>query len=172
VIAAHLLSALGIPWRLEASYWKEHAWIVARVGGVDYDLLDLRRNAPETNRLSYKLFGRMFVRSSVRPPAFAWRRAWALQTHRDVAKGHALGLLTVDSTSGRQRERYAMDWSQRSPSGQLSPADDRALDITVAGFPYGEPLHVGSVANVGPAPKQAQAPALSVATGSSNSAAP
>lgn len=172
VFAAHLLSALGIPWRLEASYWKEHAWIVARVGGVNYDLLDLRRNAPETNRLSYKLFGHMFVRSSVRPPPFAWRRAWALQTHRDVAKGHALGLLTVDSTSARQRERYAMDWSRKSSSGRLSPADDRALDTTVAGFPYGEPLHVGAVANVGPAPKQAQTAALSVATGSPNSATP
>src|SRR5688500_2951890 len=99
VFAAHLLSALGIPWRLEASYWKEHAWIVARVGGVDYDLLDLRRNAPETNRLSYKLFGHMFVRSSQRPPAFSWRRAWAQRTGRDLQSGLALGLLTVDSTS-------------------------------------------------------------------------
>src|SRR5688572_23290074 len=42
VFAAHLLAALGIPWRFEASFWKEHAWIVARVNGVDYDLLDLR----------------------------------------------------------------------------------------------------------------------------------
>ena len=172
VFAAHLLSALGIPWRLEASYWKEHAWIVARVGGVDYDLLDLRRNAPETNRLSYKLLGHMFVRASVRPPPFAWRRAWAQRTGRDLANGLALGLLTVDSTLQRQRERYATDWSQRSPSGHLSPIDDRALSVTVAGFPYGEPLHVAAIAKFGPAPKQTQVPALGVATGSPNSATP
>lgn len=172
VFAAHLLSALGIPWRLEASYWKEHAWIVARVGGVNYDLLDLRGNAPETNRLSYKLFGHFFVRASVRPPPFAWRRAWAMRTHRDLAQGLALGLLTVDSTSGRQHERYATDWSQKSPSGHLSPPDDRALDVTIAGFPYGEPLHVASMAKATPVPKQAQTTALSVATGSPNSAAP
>jgi hypothetical protein len=172
VFAAHLLSALGIPWRLEASYWKEHAWIVARVGGVNYDLLDLRRNAPETNRLSYKLLGHLFVRSSVRPPAFAWRRAWAMRTHRDLAHGLALGLLTVDSTPRLQRERYATDWSQKSPSGHLSPPDDRALDATIAGFPYGEPLHWASVAKAPAVPKQTQIPALAVATGSPNSAAP
>jgi hypothetical protein len=169
VFAAHLLAALGIPWRLEASYWKEHAWIVARVGAVEYDLLDLRRNAPETNRLSYKLFGHMFVRASVRPPPFAWRRAWATRTQRDFKTGLALGLLTVDSGPTRQRERYATDWTQRSPSGQLSPVDDRALSMTVAGFPYGEPLHIPAIAKVAPAPKQSQGPALGVATGSANS---
>ena len=172
VFAAHLLSSLGIPWRLEASYWKEHAWIVARVNGVDYDLLDLRRNAPETNRLSYKLFGHMFVRGSVRPPQFAWRRAWAQRTGRDLAKGLALGLLTVDSSASRQRERYATDWSQRAPNARLSPVDDRALAISVAGFPYGEPLHVAAIAKVAPAPKPAHTPALGVATGSPNSSAP
>jgi len=172
VFAAHLLAALGIPWRLEASYWKEHAWIVARVGGVDYDLLDLRRNAPETNRLSYKLIGHLFVHSSVRPPPFAWRRAWAQNTHRDLAQGLALGLLTVDSSKDHQRERYATDWSQRSPSGHLSPVDDRALSVTVAGFPYGEPLHVAAIAKLAPATKPVQTPALSVATGSPNSATP
>ena len=172
VFAAHLLAALGIPWRLEASYWKEHAWIVARVNGVDYDLLDLRRNAPETNRISYKLFGHMFVRDSVRPPAFSWRRAWARNTGRDLASGLALGLLTVDSNASRQRERYAMDWSQRSPSGQLSPVDDRALSVNIAGFPYGEPLHNTAIASVRPVPKDPQAPALGVATGSPNSTTP
>lgn len=172
VFAAHLLSALRIPWRLEASYWKEHAWIVARVGGVDYDLLDLRRNAPETKRLSYKLFGHMFVRGSIRPPLFAWRRAWSQRTNRHLATGLTLGLLTVDSNSQRQRERYATDWAARSPSGSLSPVDDRALSVTVAGFPYGEPLHVAAVASIPPAPKQAHAPALGVATGSANSSAP
>jgi hypothetical protein len=172
VFAAHLLSALSIPWRLEASYWKEHAWIVARVNGVDYDLLDLRRNAPETNRLSYKVFGHMFVRDSVRPPAFAWRRAWAQRTGRDLSTGLVLGLLTLDSNANRQRERYATDWSRKSPSDRLSPVDDRALGATVAGFPYGEPLHVGALASASPAPKQAQTPALGVATGSANSQTP
>lgn len=172
VFAAHLLSSLGIPWRLEASYWKEHAWIVARVGGVDYDLLDLRGNAPETNRLSYKLFGRFFVRESVRPPPFAWRRAWAQRTDRNLDTGLALGLLTVDSTLEQQRERYATDWAAKSPSGTLSPVDDRALSATVAGFPYGEPLHVGALVSAPPAAKPAQTPALGVATGSPNSVSP
>jgi len=62
--AAHLLAALGIPFRLEASYWKEHEGVIARVGDVDCDQLDLRRNAPETRRLSYKLIGHLFVRAS------------------------------------------------------------------------------------------------------------
>jgi hypothetical protein len=170
VFAAHLLAALGIEWRLEASYWKEHAWVIAKVGGVEYDLLDLRRNAPETNRLSYKLFGHLFVRASVRPPVFAWRRAWAQRTDRDLATGLALGLLSVDSTAQRERERYATDWTIKSPGGHLSPVDDRALTVTVAGFPYGESLHVAAVANISPPTKQTQFPALGVPTGSRNSA--
>jgi hypothetical protein len=172
VFAAHLLATLGIPWRLEASYWKEHAWIVARVNGKEYDLLDLRRNAPETNRLSYKLMGHMFVRPSVRPPAFAWRRAWAQRTGRALETGLALGVLTVDSDSSHQRERYAMDWTQKSPSGDLSPPDDRALSATIAGFPYGEPLHLQAMAKVGPAPRQSPTTSLGVSTGSANSATP
>jgi hypothetical protein len=169
IFAAHLLAALGIEWHLEASYWKEHAWVTARVRGVDYDLLDLRRNAPETSRISYKLFGHMFVRPSVRPPAFAWRRAWAQRTGRDLQQGLALGLLSVDSTAERERERYATDWTIKSPTGRLSPVDDRALSVTVAGFPYGEPLHVAAIANITPPPKQIQFPALAVPTGSRNS---
>jgi hypothetical protein len=172
VFAAHLLANLGIPWRLEASYWKEHAWVIARVDDKDYDLLDLRRNAPETNRLSYKLLGHLFVRASVRPPTFAWRRAWAQRTGRDFESGIALGLLTVDSTRESQRERYATDWSAKSPGDRLSPVDDRALSVTIAGFPYGEPLHLPGVATIKPTPRQAQAAALGVATGSGNSATP
>lgn len=164
VFAAHLLANLGIPWRLEASYWKEHAWVVARVNGVDYDLLDLRRNAPEINRASYKLFGRFFVRASVMPPPFAWRRAWAQRTHRDLATGQALGLLTVDSTAVLERERYATDWTTRSPGGKLSPLEDRAPAALVAGFPFGEPRQIAAVARVSPAPKQPQTPSLGVAT--------
>lgn len=170
VFAAHVLAALGIEWRLEASYWKEHAWIVARVGGVDYDLLDLRKNATETNRLSYKLFGHMFVRASVRPPAFAWRRAWAQHTQRDLHSGRTLGLLSVDSTLVAQHERFGTDWSAKSPGGRLSPLDDRALTVKVAGFPFGEPLHVAAIATIRPASKPAQSPALGVSTGSANSA--
>jgi hypothetical protein len=171
VFAAHLLAALGIPWRLEASYWKEHAWVIARVGGVEYDLLDLRRNAPETNRASYKLVGHLFVRPAVRPPPFAWRRAWALRTNRDLSKGLALGLLSIDSTSQSQHERYATDWTIKSPGGHLSPVDDRALSVTIAGFPYGEPLHVAAIANVSTPPtKQPQFAPLGVATASRHSA--
>jgi hypothetical protein len=168
VFAAHLLANLGIEWRLEASYWKEHAWIVARVNGVDYDLLDLRRNAPETNRLSYKLIGHMFVRASVRPPTFAWRRAWAQRTQRDFATGLALGVLTVDSTPQNQNERFATDWTTKSPDGKLSPVDDRALAVTVAGFPYGEPLHVAAIASVGRPSKQAQNPGVTTASANSS----
>lgn len=166
VFAAHLLSALGITWRLEASYWKEHAWITAKVGGREYDLLDLRKNAPETNRISYKLFGRHFVRPSNPPPTFAWRRAWAQRTHRDLNVGLALGLLAVDSTPTSMKERYATDWTRRAPNTQLSPVDDRALSVTVAGFPYGEPLHIAAVAGVSRAEKAA---AAAVATAGSTS---
>ena len=168
VFAAHLLASLGIPWRLEASYWKEHAWVVARVNGVDYDLLDLRKNASETDRLSYKLFGHFFVRPSVRPPEFAWRSAWAQKTHRDLRLGMTLGLLALDSTATDQHERSSTNWAVKSPEGRLSPVDDRALTITVAGFPYGEPLHVAAVADVPPAPKQSASPAMAGATRSAD----
>lgn len=170
VFAAHLLAALEIPWRLEASYWKQHAWIVARIGGVDYDLLDLHRHAPETQRPSYKLLGHMFVRPSRLPPPFAWRRAWAQRTGRDLESGRTLGVLTVDSTPGRQVERHATDWMERSPSGRLSPVDDRAGSATVAGFPYGEPLQPATVVNMPPARRQP--PVLGVATGSPHSHTP
>jgi hypothetical protein len=172
VFAAHLLASLGIKWRLEASYWKEHAWIVATVRGVDYDLLDLRVNAPERNRLSYKVLGHFFVRASLRPPAFAWRRAWSQRTHRDFATGMTLGLLAIDSTKEHQFERFATDWTSRSPSERLSPVDDRALSATIAGFPYGEPLHVSAVPSLARAPKPSPVPALGVATGSANSTTP
>jgi hypothetical protein len=167
VFAAHLLAALGIPWRLEASYWKEHAWVIARVNGVEYDLLDLRKNAAETDRLSYKLFGHFFVHASVRPPAFAWRDAWANRTHHDLKTGQLLGLLTVDSTQNAEHQRYATDWTVKSPGGRLSPVEDRSLMATVAGFPYGEPLHVAAIAQVA-TPRNPAAP-RGVATASNNS---
>lgn len=171
VFAAHLLSALGISWRLEASYWKEHAWIVARVNGADYDLLDLRRNAPETARLSYRVLGRHFVRSSVRPPPFAWRRAWAQNTRRDLTIGLRLGVLTPDSTATAKRERYATDWTAKAP-GKAQPLDDRAPLSRVAGFPLGEALRVDAIADVAPASKPVSAAsALGVSTGSGSSVA-
>ena len=168
VFAAHLLAALGISWRFEASYWKEHAWIVAIVRGKEYDLLDLRNGAPETNRLSYKVFGHMFVRPSVRPPAFSWRRAWAQRTGRNFQIGMTLGLLTIDSKPDAQRERFATDWTSRVPHGRLSPVDDRALTAKIAGFPYGEPLHTGVVAGqqVLETPSTSPAAALGVTTSS------
>jgi hypothetical protein len=173
VFAAHLLASLGIEWRLQASYWKEHAWVIARVNGVDYDLLDLRKNAPETARVSYKLFGHLFVRPSHPPPSFAWRHAWAERTGRNLKTGLELGLLTVDSTPGAMVERYAMDWTRKCPTGELSPVDDRALTTTVAGFPYGEPLHVAAIAGVSAEAKAAASSAAkrTVPIASSNSSA-
>lgn len=178
VFAAHLLAALGISWRLEASYWKEHAWIVARVGGVDYDLLDLRSGAPETDRLSYKVLGRHFVRASKRPPAFAWRRAWAQRTNRNFEVGMTLGLLAIDSTPARQYERFATDWTTRAPNSVGSPVEDRFATVAIAGFPYGEQLNPGvmvaqaSTPVAKPARVSAAAGAadLGVATGSRSSA--
>lgn len=152
VFAAHLLANLGIAWRLEASFWKEHAWIVARVNGVDYDLLDLRRNAPETARLTYRLLGRHFVRPTQRPPAFGWRKAWADRTERNFKIGMTLGLLTLDSTPAQQHARYATDWTQRAPRDKASPYDARVLTAKVAGFPYGEALEVGAIAGNLPKP--------------------
>jgi hypothetical protein len=146
VFAAHLLAALGISWRLEASYWKEHAWVITRINGVDYDLLDLRLNAPETDRVSYKLFGRFFVKPSRRPPAFAWRRAWAERTRRDLQVGLNLGMLAIDSTPGHLHQRFSTDWTEKAPDAKTTPADDRLTGATSAGFPYGEPLQVEAIA--------------------------
>jgi hypothetical protein len=168
VFAAHLLASLGIEWRLEASFWKEHAWVVAKVNGVEYDLLDLRRNAPETDRVSFRLVGKHFVRASVRPPAFAWRRAWAQRTGRDVSIGVRLGAPLPDSTPANKRERYAMDWTTKAP-GKTIPFDDRAPLATVAGFPYGEPLLVAAIAQAAPLAPAKTGPALGVSTGSGSS---
>lgn len=169
VFAAHLLAALGIEWRLEASFWKEHAWVIARIGGVEYDLLDLRKNAPETSRFSYRLVGRHFVHPPHYPPAFAWRRAWAERSGRDLQIGLQLGMLTLDSTVDHLRQRNATDWTTRAP-GKLSPVDDRARTASVAGFPYGEALQVGAVARSTPAPKGGGSAPLGGFIGSGSSA--
>src|SRR4051812_43341115 len=80
VFAAHLLAGLGIPWRLEASSWKHHAWVTARVDGATYDLLDFRATEPERNRIGFRLIGRWFTHVSRTPPAFDWRRSWLDRT--------------------------------------------------------------------------------------------
>jgi hypothetical protein len=171
IFAAHLLAALGIEWRLEASFWKQHAWIVAKVNGASYDLLDLRTNAPETDNLSYKLVGRHFVRASHRPPTFSWRKAWAERTNRDLQIGLALGLLNVESTTERMQQRYATDWTRKSPGEAGSPADERTLASAIAGFPYGEPRFVGALASAEvPAEEVASGLSLGVSTGSASSA--
>lgn len=168
VFAAHLLAALGIPWRLEASYWKEHAWVVATVRGEDYDLLDLRANAPETDRVSYKLFGHFFVRASHRPPPFAWRRAWVERTGRDLTVGLKLGLLALDSSPGNLHQRYATDWTRTFPDVRTPVIDYRVVTAAVAGFPYGEPLQIGALAGGPPRPATGGL-TLGVATGSPSS---
>jgi hypothetical protein len=145
VFAAHLLAALGIPWRLEASYWKHHAWVIARVGGIDYDLLDYHPGAAAPASLSYRLVGHWFVRASHQPPSFDWRRSWAEHTHHDLLTGLRLGLLALDSAPGHLHERFATDWVQQSPGDHHSPVDPRALTAAWAGFPYGEMLGAGSL---------------------------
>jgi hypothetical protein len=148
VFAAHLLASLGIPWRFEASYWKEHAWVTARVNGIEYDLLDLRKNARETDRIGYKLIGHWFVRPSHPPPAFAWRDVWATRTHHDLKIGLALGILTLDSNQYAMHTRHATDWTVISPDSSIPPLDTaRTMMAGVAGFPYGEALHVAALAS-------------------------
>ncbi len=145
VFAAHLLAALGVPWRLEASFWKRHAWVVGRVGGVDYDLIDFRPGAAEPTRISYRLIGHWFVRASQQPPAFDWRRRWAESTQRDLVIGLRLGLLALDSTPGHFHQRHSTDWTEEVSDGQRSPAAPRMLTATQAGFPFGERLRTGGL---------------------------
>ncbi len=153
VFAAHLLAALGIEWRFEASYWKEHAWIVARVNGKDYDLLDLRRNSRETDRIGYKLIGHWFVRNSRPPPPFDWREAWGTRTRCSLQIGLTLGMLALDSTEYSLHPRHATDWTVRAPDSSFAPPDDpKTLLAGVAAFPYGEPLRVAAYASALPTP--------------------
>lgn len=152
VFAAHLLAALGIPWRLEASYWQEHAWIVATVGGVEYDLLQLRDEPASRRRASYRWVGRHFVHPPHTPPYFHWRHAWRERTTANVELGQRLGLLELDSTAGHLRERHSSDWTKLHPAGRLSPFDPRTLNATIAGFPLGESLRPMTVAYAAPLP--------------------
>lgn len=171
VFAAHLLAALGIPWRLEASYWKGHAWVVARVNGRDYDLLDLRDNAPETRNLGYKLVGHFFVHPTRTPPMFDWREAWAARTHHNLKIGITLGMLTLDSTKYAMHTRHAKDWTVIAPDARFSPPDDaHVLLAGVAGFPYGEHLSVAALASNAPKPKAMPESAAAAVIGGATSA--
>lgn len=154
VFAAHLLASLGISWRLEASFWKCHAWVVAEVGGVEYDLLDLRGKTPETSRTSYRLIGRWVTRASNPPPYFDWRTAWAQRTNHNLELGMRLGMLQLTSTAAHPQQRYSTDWTRLSPGERSSPFDGRLATATQAGFPLGEALKPGlALARAHPAPE-------------------
>jgi hypothetical protein len=168
VFAAHVLASLGIPWHFEASYWKEHAWVVATVNGTNYDLLDLRKNAPETDRLGYKLIGHLFVHASRPPPPFNWREVWATHTHSNLRIGLTLGMLSLDSTQYAMHSRHATDWTLIAPDSTIPPLDDaRTLMTGIAAFPYGESLHVAALANATATPpaNASKGTALSAPTG-------
>lgn len=139
VFAAHLLSSLGIKWRFEASRVKAHAWIVATVGGKEYDLLDYQPEGAPVNSAAYKMWA-WTLRDPVHPPLFEWRREWAKRTQFDVGVGVQLGLLFPDSTRDNLRERRSTDWAKLAPGAPTTPADERALALSVAGFPLGEAL--------------------------------
>ncbi len=145
ILAAHLLASLAIPWQLQASYWKRHAWITATVEGVEYDLLDLRRDAPERRVWSYKLVGRWLTRASRTPPYFNWRRAWIDRAQADLQIGLRLGAVELNSIKGQVRERFAVDWTRLHPGGRASPFDPRMTTAPYAVFPYGESLRVGEI---------------------------
>jgi hypothetical protein len=149
VFAAHLLASLGIPWRLQASYWRKHAWVIAHVGGVDYDLL--ASGAPESAQsgLSFRLVGRHFVNATHTPPLFRWRQAWSDRTHNDLETGKRLGLLELDSNASRARLRSSTDWTKVHPQGILSPMDPRTLTATIAAFPLGDTLRPDSLVQNG-----------------------
>jgi hypothetical protein len=115
VFAAHLLAALDLPWRLEASFMKGHAWVSTWVDGQRYDLLDLRESDPELRSLSYRVVGRHVLRRSNPPPEFNWRRAWRERTAGDIAVGLRLGLVELRVSEERYQMRYAVDWTLLRP---------------------------------------------------------
>jgi hypothetical protein len=119
---------------------------VARVGGVDYDLLELRGATSLQKTVSYRLVGRHFVRSTQPAPYFGWRRAWQERTGKNVEIGKCLGLLEMNSTDRRIRERIATDWTKTHPEGDVSPFDERMISATFAAFPYHAPLRPNSFA--------------------------
>lgn len=139
VFAAHLLASLGLPWRFEASRVKGHAWVIATVDGRDYDLLDYQPEGEPVHTAAYKLWS-WTLREPVHPPRFEWRREWAARTACNVGVGVQLGLLAPDSTRDDLHERRSTDWARLAPRTPTTPPDERALALSVAGFPLGEAL--------------------------------
>jgi hypothetical protein len=170
VFAAHLLANLGIAWRLEASYWKRHAWISAKVNGVTYDLLDLRPGDRELETFSYKAFGRHFTRKTRQPPFFHWRRAWLERTQGDLEIGRRLGLLEVHSQPGNLKERFSVDWARKAPDAKASPRDPRVDIAPFAGFPFREPLFPGQAIAAAEENKSGHAPGAVLAQPTADSA--
>ena len=115
VFAAHVLAALNLPWRLEGSYWKGHAWVSSEVAGVRYDLLDLQPSDPELQSAGYRLVGRFLIRKSRPPPAFAWRLAWLARTNGDLGLGRQLGLVEREQSAGPGRERLVVNHARTGP---------------------------------------------------------
>ncbi len=142
VFAAHLVTSLGIKYRLEGSRIRAHAWVVATIHGTDYDILDFQPEGAPTGTTAYKLFNWM-LRTPNHPALFEWRRAWAQRTNFDIASGIRLGLLSPDSVAGELHERRSTDWARLAPGVAVTPPDTRALAAQSAGFPFGEPLQPG-----------------------------
>lgn len=113
LFAAHLLAALDLPWRLEASRWKSHAWVSAWVDGVRYDLLDLEPGNPELATPAYRWVGRRVLRASRPPPPFAWRTAWRERTGADPELGLRLGLVLRDPDTGLLQPRHPVNLALR-----------------------------------------------------------
>lgn len=144
VFAAHLLASLQIPWELRASSLKAHAWVTATVAGRRYDLLDLTPDNPSAQRLAFRIFGRALMRASNPPPAFDWRRRWAIACGKNVGIGIRLGLLSPESSSEMQRYHYSIDWAKAMPNLHTAALETRSGDQLLAGFPVGEMLRPGN----------------------------
>lgn len=125
VFAAHLLAELGIPWRLEASSLKRHAWVSAKVNGVRYDVLDLTADDPELQDPLYRFVGRWVLRKSHLPPWSDLRRAWHERAGADPDIGLTLGLLEVDADGARLRARYVVN--------HLDQTDAMSRDLAASG---------------------------------------
>lgn len=118
VFAAHLLADLGIPWRLEASSLKRHAWVSAEVGGVRYDVLDLAPDDPELQDALYRFVGRWVLRKSHLPPRSDLRRAWRERADGNPGAGLTLGLLEIDADGRGLRPRYVVNRLTRPDPAQ------------------------------------------------------
>ena len=129
VFAAHLLFDLGIPWRLEASTLKRHAWISADLGGQRWDLLDLEADDPELQGWGYRALGRWLTRSSHPPPRVDLRRRWRERAGADRGLGLALGLVEAGSADAPLRARYVVNWT-REPAVAGDPARVLARERT------------------------------------------